>query len=362
MDAYFRIFNDYNAKPDFLEKLTAEENPIIFLVPHKLFANRQGETAKEMQWLLNNPAGMKNVHFVFGAYKVYSKKIITKIDLEKRQVDQYTQYLTTRIFQQLQAGLCLPRMEDIFRKDLDDVDVLIEKFERFSLKRFEKPIKILQPMIFDLDDDEIVVKPLSLPESATDLKILKSRRAIFLIGGCGAGKGTLRDLLIDRHRERNYIVIDPDDIKESMPEYQKGLKLGNANAATEVHQESVRQATEKLKLTVQSKENFIYDSSGSRVWIYEEQMAVAKEQGMFVELIYVVTKVESCILRTQERAKGNGRVVPEETVRSSNECAELCFESLKKFSHRWKKYNNDGTKPLLVDSSKIARKSLSNSK
>lgn len=114
MDAYLRMFNSPNARDDFLEKLTAEGNPIIFLVPRKLYGTKQGVTAGEMTWLFNNPEKMKLVHFVFGAYKVYSKKAVDSEvnSYESKRGDKrakelqntFQSYITGEIFKQLRDG------------------------------------------------------------------------------------------------------------------------------------------------------------------------------------------------------------------------------------------------------------------
>jgi hypothetical protein len=114
MDAYQRIFNDFNARDDFVEKLTEEKNPIVFVVPHKLLGSKQGVTAGEMRWLLANPEKMENIHFVFSAYRIFSKKDVVLDELqnpsfqshnsyfsEKAQQEFFTEAIATRIFSQL---------------------------------------------------------------------------------------------------------------------------------------------------------------------------------------------------------------------------------------------------------------------
>ena len=362
IDAYLRIYdNDFRAKDDFLEKLTQEKNPIVFVVPHKLFGSKQGITAQEMRWLLENPTQMNNVHFVLGAYKAYKKNGIPVASLKEKQVDNYTEFLTERIFKQLQASLRLPEMEDSSPLALAELNVEKQKFLKSRLQPFERAIKISQLVI---EETEIVIEETekssgeskgSAPViSSVDLKVIKTYKAIFLMGGAGSGKGTLRELIVSRHEERKYVIIDPDLVKESMPEYQESLRKGDENAATQVHQKSVKIATEQLESSIRVRDNFIYDASGSRSWLYEEQMKAAKSNGMFVELIYVETKLENCLVRTEERGLKTGRVVPKDVVKSTNVFAELNFEDLKPLAHRWKIYNNDGEKLVLKEASRIA--------
>lgn len=138
MDAYDRIFNDFRARDDFLEKLTQERRPIIFLVPHKLFGPKKGVTAREMEWLLRNPKEMANVHFVFRAYKTYSAKMLSSTGLkDKKDITYYQEQMTTRIFKQIQAKMRLSKPREY------DPDQLMSQFA-MDKKQFE----LLRPKPF----------------------------------------------------------------------------------------------------------------------------------------------------------------------------------------------------------------------
>lgn len=360
LDAYERIFQCFTARDDFLEKLTEEQRPVIFLVPHKLLGPKRGVTAQEMEWLLDHPESMANVHFVFRAYKTYSAKIISSTGLtNENAIDSYRMHLTTRIFQQIQVELRLPKIQNF--------DPLLMYLELSTCKRqFElllpKPFVKL-PKLSRLTFEETVETRVALsnmpkllpltfvdPENGQqgDLRKLEAPRAVFLVGGCGAGKGTVRELIQKSDSLRNYAVIDPDAIKEALPEYQAAIKNGNMNAAIDVHERSVKIATSSLVEMIKVRKDFIYDSTGRRFWVYEEQMAAAKSQGMFVELIYVKTKVEICLERALKRETLTGRRVPEDSIRSSNKSAKDAFADLQEFAHRSIKYKNNGSSPQLV--------------
>lgn len=408
LDAYQRIFGSTSARDDFLEELTKDPTPIIFLVPHKLFGSKQGVTANEMKWLLANPKQMKNVIFIFGAYRIFSKKIVKLANLEENQAAKYTDYLAERIFQQIQCKLNLPtpKINLEIRSELEN---LIGKFQVLNLKPFKKPEKAHKigighidaltvykepvidlgvnmskkdivhkaityptqtkqnidslekstvqipttccaPSIEDLDDFDISITDSPCVISELAATINHQAYAIFLMGGSGSGKGTIRDELVSRHPERNYVIIDPDLIKEAMSDYKELLESDSAGAASVVHDQSVKKASELLENTIQAGKSFIYDSTGSRSWIYAKQMAAAKDKGMVVKLIYVETKVENCLKRAHARAKEDGRVVPTIKIEDTNFYAAENFDELKELAHQWKKYNNDGEKPQLVSS------------
>lgn len=344
MDAYMRIFNDFRARDNFLEELTKEKHPIIFLVPHKLFGSQKGVTASEMEWLLKNPQCMGQVHFVFRAYKTYSAKVISALDLTDKTVESYKEHLTARIFQQIKAKNSLPTVTFDSKAELHDWSLSKRKFEMIRILPFEEPliggrlsldekdefaiVPFTRSMsLLSMEDalDENVVNASSsqaISLSKKTIKSLKANRAIFFIGGSGSGKGTIRELIQRHHLDRQYVIIDPDVIKERMFTYQEALSKGIKSAATEVHEKSVKYATQLLIQTIHEKRSFIYDSTGSRFWIYEEQMQAARNQGMFVELIYVDTALENCLTRSEQRGIKTGRFIPKESVISSNKLAK----------------------------------------
>lgn len=176
-------------------------------------------------------------------------------------------------------------------------------------------------------------------------------KAVFLMGGAGAGKGTIRNTLLKKHPE--YLVIDPDQIKESMPEYQTGLKNKEKSVASRVHEKSVALSKEALINAIREEKSFIYDSTGGRVDDYKVQMSAAKEKGMKVKLIYVDTEVFTCLARVKEREVKTGRNVPDDDVMVTNLLAQMNFTELRTYADSWKRYNNNGEKPKLEESSKL---------
>lgn len=348
IDAYIRLYGDIIAQPDFLERLTNDGHPIIFFVPHKLFGDKQGVTADEMRWLLANPKKMESVYFVFRSYKIYSNKVIKSTGLkDTKEIECYTEVLTKRIFKQLQNQCSLTSKN--YKISILKTQAILQNYESIRLHYFEEPEKSV--FIQEVCSEVCVSLP-ALPSISRIIPVFERNKAIFLMGGAGAGKGTIRSAIVEKHPERNYVIIDPDLIKTTISAYQKAVNSDDKNAGTLVHQESVQKADALLALMVNKGTNFIYDASGSRIWTYEKQMSAAKEKGMDVKLIYVATSVEICLQRIQERGGKEKRFVPEKVVRSTNEYAEMNFDELKPLAHKWRKYKNDDDTPKLVETNK----------
>jgi hypothetical protein len=131
-DAYERMYHTYLAQPDFMEKLTNEKHPILFLVPRNLFGPKQGVTAGEMRWLLDHPKCMNAVTFVFGSYKAYPRKMLDTAGLKEVKEALYKEYVATRIFQQMQANYKLPEIQPDTTIDLD-IQILQNKMAKFTI-------------------------------------------------------------------------------------------------------------------------------------------------------------------------------------------------------------------------------------
>lgn len=115
VDAYLRFYGSVcEAKVDFTEKLTQQNQPLVFLVPRKLFG-RNGVTRKEVEWLLAHPQAMKNIDFVFGIYTIYSKKDILP------RIRSFADMLAERLLSQAMSPQPLPPVKT------PDIQLLYER-------------------------------------------------------------------------------------------------------------------------------------------------------------------------------------------------------------------------------------------
>lgn len=79
-DAYheLRIFpRAMNHTRAFLEAATKTGKQIVFLVPPRVLEEKS-ITRDELMWFLENPARMKNVTFVFGAYELFTPALLER--------------------------------------------------------------------------------------------------------------------------------------------------------------------------------------------------------------------------------------------------------------------------------------------
>lgn len=79
LDAYHQLTGQLIANtPLFMEKLVQEGEPVIMFIPYDL--SKASVTHGEIQWLIQHPDAMKNIHFVYGAYDALKSSSFGIID------------------------------------------------------------------------------------------------------------------------------------------------------------------------------------------------------------------------------------------------------------------------------------------
>ena len=149
------------------------------------------------------------------------------------------------------------------------------------------------------------------------------------------------------YNANNFIVLDADKIKESLPEY-KGYN------AFEVHEESSDIMKKALKKARQNGLNVVLDGTMKSFNSSEKKLKEFEKDGYNVEMYYMHLPRE----KSSERAigrfmKDGGRYVPLDILLDMKENEEN-FDKLKKYAKKWAFYNNDverGEQPILIDKS-----------
>lgn len=169
---------------------------------------------------------------------------------------------------------------------------------------------------------------------------------IFLGGRGGSGKSKFNGLVYD---EKNYIVLDADEIKKQIKEY-RGYN------AFEVHEESSDILNRAIKIARRKGLNIVLDATMKTLSTTEEKIKSFADDDYNIEMYYMHLPREKAAERAIGRFMGNnGRYVPLEVLLSMKDNEEN-FDKLKKYASKWAFYNNDvaskDDEPILVDKSK----------
>lgn len=131
-------------------------------------------------------------------------------------------------------------------------------------------------------------------------------------GGPAAGKSTIIKKL---QLPENLVMIAADEMKEKLPEYEKG----NPRSAGFVHEESSTWAKRMQREASEGGYNTLLDGTGdSEIHVLRNRIDAMKKQGQRVVAHYVTVDIDTAIARSMERARKTGRYMPESVLRATH--------------------------------------------
>ena len=186
--------------------------------------------------------------------------------------------------------------------------------------------------------------------SAHVAPVPKDRRPVALItmGGPAAGKGTVvRAIMRDTS---DFVLVNPDDVKEEMPEYKKGLDLGKdadgkpisaRDAAWLAHDESSDIASKIEQDAIRDRKNVLIDGTGKNAAKYERKIEALRKAGYRIKLVMPHLPLETAVTRVEQRAEATGRYVPEDIVRHAHTVIPGNFERIARAADEFTLFSND---------------------
>jgi len=154
-----------------------------------------------------------------------------------------------------------------------------------------------------------------IPES-----VLQDKKAIILIGAPASGKSSIANKIA---RKTKSAIVDSDEVKKSLPEYQDGLG-GNA-----LHLESKVIAEEILDESMKKGNNIITPIVGHTSTKVTKLQKRFKDQGYSVQLMYMDVKPEKVFNRMINRFIGTGRLIMPEYVLGIGNKPKITYNELK---------------------------------
>lgn len=155
---------------------------------------------------------------------------------------------------------------------------------------------------------------------------VNNSEAILMCGGSGTGKSRVIEKIIGSN---GYVLVDPDKIKELLPEYAKAKGEGKPEAADIVHEESSDIALLLLKSSIKDELPLIYDGTMKNIDKYNGTLRDLKSKGYTIQIVAVDASVEVAYDRAKKRYMESGRVVEREVVENSNHLVARAFQALR---------------------------------
>lgn len=177
-------------------------------------------------------------------------------------------------------------------------------------------------------------------------------RSTFMAGGSGAGKSTVKKAITERGElPKHYVDIDPDGIKEMLPEYQQLIDAGEKLAARSVHEESSDIAKMVLDEAMTRRMNVVIDGTGnSEPGKFVGKLLKQEAAGYEVDVVMVDVRTAEAVARAVKRAERTGRYVPEKVIRQIHRDVAARFEEWRDIDavKRWQLWDNNDRPPKLV--------------
>lgn len=140
--------------------------------------------------------------------------------------------------------------------------------------------------------------------------------AIVMMGGPASGKTTIAKRVLGE-TFNDFVNVNPDDVKEMLPEYQtalefdhQGKKTSARDAAWMSHEESIDIADEVYDRAVDGGYSLILDGTGKDAGYHVEEIQKLRNAGYHVQLLMPDLGVEEAVDRSEKRAERTGRYVP----------------------------------------------------
>jgi predicted ABC-type ATPase len=176
-----------------------------------------------------------------------------------------------------------------------------------------------------------------------------------MAGGPASGKSTLVD---GGHADvpSDHVEINPDAIKEQLPEYRKLRDIGDPYAAAAVHEESSHLSKLLAGEVAARRFNALLDTVGnSGEGKFVGKLRAFHAAGYSVKVDYATVPVDVALERAQRRAKGTsgrdaGRAVPESYLRHTHAAVSARFRDVDAadWIDQVRVWDTSGPKPRLI--------------
>ena len=186
----------------------------------------------------------------------------------------------------------------------------------------------------------------------------KKPKVVFMAGLPASGKtyatqnfyekvpGSKGKLIQDKNGEK-YLVLNADDVKAYLPEFNKGI------GAQLVHNESSHLVGNMIKSFSNKNVNIVVDGTLAKTDKAIDQIGLFKKQGYETNVTYVTVPVKTAIDRAANRYKEEGRFVPYGLIPEYEKKIEKTMHFVKGSVDTFRHIDNTGVKPVIIAESGI---------
>lgn len=176
-------------------------------------------------------------------------------------------------------------------------------------------------------------------------RVTGEKIAFFSGGGSGSGKTEVTRQFIRRQPGIDpdaVVIIDPDEMKEVIPEYQKLRDLGYSGAASLVHAESKALSLRALELAMHWGRNIFYDSTLANAEPNLPLFERALRLDYQLVLVAATVHPSEALRRVLRRGERTGRYVPPASVLWTHKYFSRSFPSYLNTFDSCQLFDNNG--------------------
>jgi predicted ABC-type ATPase len=162
--------------------------------------------------------------------------------------------------------------------------------------------------------------------------------AVMTMGGPGSGKGTFAQEVDHSH----FVVVDPDEVKQSLPEYREGTDRRWTGVAAMAHEESSYVAKQIQKAAIDQGKHLLIDGTGKTLSSFKQKIDQLKAAGYEVHVRMSHVDAATAQPRIDARALKTGRAIPPQVVQKAYREIPKNFQEISKVADHFRVDDNRG--------------------
>lgn len=163
--------------------------------------------------------------------------------------------------------------------------------------------------------------------------VRNERKVTIIVGPSAAGKSTVAEAAA---REMGAAIVDPDEAKKKMPEFNNGLGSGV------VHEESSVIASSMQAYFAGKGANMILPLVGAKPASIERRMKTLKSRGYTVNLVDLSVHPDEAARRMAQRALSTGKVIMRSTMEEVGDRPGKTYDALKESADNYGRIDGNG--------------------
>jgi len=219
-------------------------------------------------------------------------------------------------------------------------------------KRLQEGDPLLQSRVGDKSPERLAIRENIVNERLAQGVTVTDRNPVaYVMGGGGAsGKGTIVKMLRQEGHipDKGVVEINPDDIKEAIPEYKQIIEAGDGRAAEITHEESSDLAKKLQAEAITKKTDILLDVTLGDKTKGITKIQELKSAGYEVRLIGVTVDPEEAVKRAVTRGLASYRFVPGGDMLAAHKGFSGAFEDYAKLVDEALLFDNNADIPVHI--------------